>query len=300
MASNISVSQKPNTLSRVFKNTVQRVPCEHKQLSSYCIFIALSERLKKAVIWVGKNSLDTDLALAQSLMRKILYFELKQPPTSPILTVNESGEVLKGTSASLVTKDSDLRKHMLSEKSFSEFLEILWVDQEEYLESGMIRDRQVKNNPVIFNYLTENAAGNFVLVEMRTIHPTDIGSVEKLRDEFFELTTSHVFVIRIADEWDIWFGQDVSKENATKAKATVAKLALERQTLEASTHEGLLFGRNIRIFRQNQETALFKAYFVEGLFPNDDMYNATEFSCVNMFERFLTCFVPAPKGILLI
>jgi hypothetical protein len=241
-------------------------------------------------------SLNEDLVVAQGLMRKIVYFELKLPSTIPILVVNESGEVLKGTSETLGSTGSELKQKMMSEKAFSDFLEILWVDQDEYLESGMIRDRQEMNNPVIFNHLVSNSDGNFVLVEVRTYHPADTGYVEKIRDEFYELTTNHVSVIRVADEWDIWVGQDVSKESAVKARVTVAKLAIETQTFEAASHEGLLFGRNIRVYRQNQETALFKALFADGLFANDAMYNAQEFSCANYVNQFLSLFGSNTKG----
>ena len=288
----LSTAQKPNTLTRIFKETVQRIACDYRQLSSFCTYIIMSDRLKKVVVWTGKNCLQEDILLAQSIARKIIYSELKLPSTSDLLIVHEAGEVLKGSSAKI--QDIALSKSSLSmEKAFADMMEILWVDESEYFECSKKREKYEMNTSVVLHHLLSDAEGKFILVEIKTFSSDGKGVVPKITAEhYLDLTNNHVAVLRVGDEWDVWFGLNVPKEVALLAKTTIAKISIDRQT-EHAQEEALLFGRNLRLHRQGTESILFRAHFVDGLFPNDFDDKSREDSCVGYVQSLVNCF---PKG----
>ena len=279
------LAQTPNTLIRVFKSTVQRIECNHKFLSSFACYIVVSERSKKIVVWIGRNSFNADLLLSKSITRKIMYYEFKQPVNTDIPLVYEAGEVSKlkvggGGGELSATK-------VQSENAFLNLLEILFVSDFEYFEFAKSRDISIVNNPIIVYNLDQD--DNLTLAKVATFNAQKDGTVPRISKDYYNtLTIDQICVLQIGDEWDVCFGTNVSVDVATKARSTITQYVSANNSPDCSV--GLLFGRNIRWCIQTMEPVLFKVYFEPAVFP--DIFSQNEENCVGFFS-FLNCFVPS-------
>ena len=235
---------------------------------------------------IGAQCHSTDVDLAKSLARKIMYYEYKMDYNTPIPIVHEAEVISRETR----------KKHGSHEKAkaFEDLLGMFYVAESFYMESK--KDFVIKPYPVSYNHLIPDEDGKeLVLVEIANIIPEKNGSVKKISEDFKALTSFHVAVLKVGDEWDIWIGKDVSKDVAAKAKSVVVNITIKN---EDDVHESQMFGRNVRLTRQGKEPIMFKALFTDDCFPALEppiinTYNKNEDSCKSWTYQLMNCFVPS-------
>ena len=298
-------SSRTNTLSRVFAGGVQRVPCDVKYISSFGCFLVQSDRLKRLVLWIGCHSQTFDIDISKALARKIMYFDYGIPLNGPIPTVYEASMERKknkknkggekdgeGQAENVDEKDSiqssSQRQQELDQQEAMQMIyDILHTSEGAYFELN--REVIITSFPLSWNHLVPDENGNFVLVEISRFVPDKRGKVPKIDEEFKELTSAHLAVIKVGEEWDIWYGKNVTKDVAAKAKAAVISLATSSDEL----HDTQLFGRNVRVTREGKESVLFKAYFADKHFQLELPTGVKEENCRNWSFNLINCFIPS-------
>ena len=140
----------PTTLTRVLRETVQRVICDLGSLASYAAFVLASDRAKKIIVWIGRRCSNTDAELAEYLARQINYEEYGGPEDFVVPIVYEAGETFATADA---TSDSS------PDIGLKAFLELFWVEEDEYKAAAKKRERVVKNEEVVFSQLIQDSSG---------------------------------------------------------------------------------------------------------------------------------------------
>lgn len=234
----------PTSIFRIFKRTIQRVKCSFISLNSYASFIIFSDRLDKLVIWIGKHSDTHDKTMARRLGKEL---RREMPNNGPVFLCVEENE------------HSEALSHLLS---------LLWMSDEEYRKEAINRvNPHISNAPKILSILERirGSGGQYKLRNVCTVIP-DSTTGEVPRIPWPRFTSTQMAVLLVADQYDLWIGEDIVEAEVKFATQMVSSLATDKKSegmasLAQEKLDLVLFGQNMRVVKHTYERCIFRAHF---------------------------------------
>lgn len=238
------MSKSTQTLYRIYKATVQRVPLEIKSLNSAAAFLILLDTEKQVILWIGCDCESTDSELAKELAKGVISKDYHERDNEIPLIMEEA-------------EPPQLLNAML---------EIFWSNSNTYLSKSVAHQRKEKisNNSVSVGIIKKMSAFSteYDFQETAFAHPDSTGMVPRVA--FAPLEKNTTAYVNTGDQWDVWFARgvlateqgDVLKvlESAIASNIAPGTVAFQKEILAQYIQviyqgdERFLFRRPLKIF----------------------------------------------------
>jgi Gelsolin repeat len=180
----MSDSSDVPVLARVYKSTVQRIPCDLRQFNSNAAFILACENIRKIYVWIGKVSSPEDAALAETVAFDILrddYLNIGE-----LETIKEDQEQLQ---------------------SLDLMLGRLFMKIDDYRQQAPFRSGSIENSPITLSVVerrrTEGPDVEYALNPVSHSAVSRTGSVPPL--PFLSVVDRKtIAVLTTGNQYDIW------------------------------------------------------------------------------------------------
>lgn len=195
-------------LARVYKNTVQRIPCHLKLLNSSATFILICDNIRKIYIWVGHESCREDTLLAESVTFSILRDDYINK--GEIVTVKEGME-------------------NINQQNLDDMLDQLFMKSHDYLQQAPLRSKVIENSPMTLRMIRRNRKDNDENeFSLKPVSYSPLGPRGNVLPLPFLATVDRkaIAVLTTGNLCDIWYGEAVSLREKTAVKAYIIEMAM--------------------------------------------------------------------------
>jgi len=236
------LSEVMSTLGRVYKNSIQRVHCDLKALSSHAAFVLTSYSSKNVIVWIGSTCQTDDRVLAEALAFEIVRDDCLSGFEIKMLDEEGADPSRDGLTLMLTAFQSNFA---------------------EYLQSASQRKRPISNSPVEF--FVRVTSSDVSKIELKTVATAEVnsedGSVPMLSFVSEVDPKKTILVLVVGNQYDVWLAEYIPTKEIMQVKEFLTLLLIGPAPTERRRIESILFGRSIRFQRQYFETALFKTHF---------------------------------------
>jgi hypothetical protein len=263
------------TMVRVYRETVQRVPCTASSLSSTASFILVSPLRHLVLVYHGRESGAEDTMVANEIAKEYKSLEVCRSPKT-----QQQGRPTASAASSTEGKNEVLA---LSEGSLNTpgdimnaFLEILWLTPEEYRFRCKCIPAAMKNSPktlYIIERVDSGRSGKLKMRKISTTPPNRSGTVGLMPFPLFDRKKIALLVIgdpASGYQYDLWFGESVSKDQQSQAKQLVGSMLASSLPLgegitrrEKGLFDGVHYESPLRVQYQGYEDPAFRSHFDE-------------------------------------
>lgn len=214
-------------LLRVYKESVQRMPCELNSLSSLAAFIIQCVGTQRSVmLWIGSGCSPADRTLAERLSLETAVEDLGTPAPDCMVEDRENASILDAV------------------------LNALWVQLDDYRRTARVRAATPICNKPSFLYTVVKdpvkipASFNISLLRSEVPDPSS-GVVAKFT---YPMTADRnsIFVVAVGDQYDLWFGDGVNGVDQVLVKNSLRAFAVEKAPEKRRGIESVMFSRNLR------------------------------------------------------
>jgi hypothetical protein len=228
-------------LVRVYKTSVQRLPCDLSNLSSKAAYVLIVSAVRRCFVWIGNVCSPVDRTIAENLAYDILRDDFQTPsPTENIECMQEDREI---------------------PSILQSILDAMWARVDDYRRAAHARaNNQITNYPATLCKIVR-ADGVFVLTNIASTPVGSNGSVDKL--EFPNLLTlekNAVLCMMIGDQYDVWANEGVGRRELSAIKVYLTHYAMGKVPEKRRGLEAVLFARSLKIATDSDKT-LFRAHF---------------------------------------
>jgi len=232
-------------LLRVYKESVQRLPCELSSLSSFAAFIVIcvgGPTQRRCMVWIGTTCSPADRTLAEKL--------------SLVVAVDDLGS----TAPDCMAED---RENL---SILDAILNTMWVQLDDYRRTARIRaTTPICNKPSFLYSFTKDpakvpAAFNITTLRNETPDP----STGKMAKFTFPVGVdkSSILVVNVGDQYDLWFGEAVNGVDQSLVKTALRSFAVDKAPEKRRGIESVMFSRNLRVVCV-LDRSVFRAHFTE-------------------------------------
>ena len=286
------------TLVRVFRETVQRVPCTSSSLFSLASFVVISPTRNLVLVYHGRGCSAEDSEVANEIAKEYKSEEKRikaaagKPDPTPDAEKNEVLSMTEGAS----NNAGDI---------VAVFLDVFWMTPEDYKFRNKFVSPVQKNLQKAFHVIERSDArsSKFRLRKLGTSVPDKHGCVALLPFPIYH--PKKIALLVVGDQYDLWFGESVNRETQAIARQLVVNLMDSTVPFgDGVTRRykglfpGVFYDSPLRIQMQGYEDPAFRCHFqhdVEFLRQRDSnpyVYirdkNANELlcetSCVDVFS----------------
>ena len=240
----IDSSEETGFLLRVYKESVQRLPCELTSLSSHAAYIIVCVGTlvqRRCILWIGSACSPADRTIVEKLSYDVAVEDFQSSASPECMMEDRDNLVLLDT-----------------------ILNAMWVQVDDYRRAARARNTTViSNKPVNMLRLFKEpgkSPPSYRVLELATETPhSPSGKVAKL---VFPagLDDTSIVAIGIGDQYDIWFAEGVGSADQAAAKASLHAFAVSRAPEKRRGIESVMFSRNLRV-AWVMDKAIFCAHF---------------------------------------
>lgn len=240
----IEADSETGFLLRVYKESVQRLPCELTSLSSNAAFIIVSAAnlaQRRCILWIGSACAPADRTIAEKLSYDVAVEDFRSSATPECMTEDRENPAL-----------------------LEAIMQAMWVQVDDYRRAARARSTTpIANKPVSMLRLVKEAGKmptSYRINELATESPhPSTGTVAKL---VFPagLDDSAVIAINVGDQYDMWFSENVGAADQSAAKGHMRTYAVSKAPEKRRGIESVMFARNLRVAWAREKT-VFRAHF---------------------------------------
>lgn len=232
----------PPSLTRIYKETCQRVKLSIDSLRSDAVFLLVCDEDKQVIAWFGGESEPEDREIALRVGLEIAMKDYGNDEIDEIPVILEDLE-----------RSIQLRY----------FLDKLWEDEATY--RGKIakeaRRKPIINSPVYVYIIEKLYSDSYLLKEVRRALPNEQGCVPRVA--FAPVDKSTVVAICVGDQWDLWIARGALADT-DNVQTFLANHIAEKSENFQNDFDGLAgfeTSQNIRVVMQGCERRLFRLTF---------------------------------------
>lgn len=253
------------TLIRVYRETVQRVACTSSSLVSLASFILVSPLRNLVLVWHGRGSSAEDVEVANEIAKEYKAEEKrirtgngKGAGDVSAAAVAERNEVLSITEGS-ANNASDI---------LAVLFDVLWLTPEEYKYRNPVSPL-AKNSQKTFHVIerSDSRSSKFRLRKLGASVPDKHGCVALL--PFPVYNAKKIALLVVGDQYDLWFGESVSRDAQAIARQLVLNLINSTPPLgdgvtkrDKGLFPGVVYDAPLRIQLQGFEDPAFRCHFL--------------------------------------
>lgn len=229
----------PPTLTRIYRNTAQRVKLSISSLRSDAVFLLVCDEDKQVLAWFGSESSVDDREIALKIGLEIAIKDYSNVELEEIPVILEDLE-----------RSVQLRY----------FLDKLWEDEATYRAHAAREHRKniVINLPVTLYVLEKIIGGNYLMKEIKRAIPDENGTVHRIA--FAPIEKDSIIAISYGELWDLWVARG-SLQDQENIQTFLANYISNQSELSSSGWGGSDHSQNIRVIKQGCERRLFRLPF---------------------------------------
>lgn len=249
------------TLNRVYKETVQRVACTPSSLVSLASFILVSPPRNLVLVWHGRGSSAEDVEVANEIAKEYKAEEKraraeKSPADVSAAASAERNEVLSITEGAANASDI-----------LAVLFDVMWLTPEEYKYRNPVSPL-AKNSQKTFHVIerSDSRSSKFRLRKLGAAVPDKHGCVALL--PFPVYNAKKIALLVVGDQYDLWFGESVSRDAQAIARQLVLNLINSAPPLgdgvtkrDKGLFPGVVYDAPLRIQVQGFEDPAFRCHF---------------------------------------
>ena len=265
---------------RVYRETVQRVPFTISSLQSAASYVLVSPLKSVVLVWHGRDSSPDDSEVANELAKDC--------------KAEEAGRsaALSGKKAEIPKKSNEPINEVLcisegnqagpASDILAVFLDLFWMTLEEY-RFVRCKAAQIKNDLKTLYTIerAEGASNRFRLRKLGTAIPDRQGTAPLLPFPVYH--PKKIALLAVGDQYDLWFGESVTKDAQFAARHVVTTFMNQSVPLgegitrrEQGVFDGVHYDSPLRVQYQGYEDPAFRSQF-------EDSVTFTQRQVVNPF-----------------
>ena len=232
-------------LLRVYRESLQRLPCELTSLSSYGAFVVVcmgSPSQRRCLLWVGSSCSPADRTMAEKLSLDVAVEDLGAPPPDCMVEDRENLGILDA------------------------ILNTMWVQLEDYRRAARVRaTTPICNKPSFLLSFTKDpvkvpAKYNLTPLQNKTPDPSSGKMAKYLFPAGADKTS--ILVVNVGDQYDLWFGESINAVEQAMVKAELRAYAVDKAPEKRRGIESVMFSRNLRVVSA-LDRSIFRSYFTD-------------------------------------